>query len=78
VQSHLKEYDAAIKTLQRALELDPKFAQAQYNLGITYAARKDKRAALGLYATLKQLDAELGRKLFAEIFADKILDVSQK
>jgi tetratricopeptide (TPR) repeat protein len=78
VQSNAKQYDAAVKTLRRALELDPNFAQAQCNLRSLYAAVRDKRAALALHSTLKRLDAELGKKLFGEIHRDKLFDASKK
>ncbi|MBE0713822.1 MAG: tetratricopeptide repeat protein [Candidatus Aminicenantes bacterium] len=42
----LGQHDEAIKNWEKALELDPSFAFAAYNLAVTYLEKGDKAKAL--------------------------------
>lgn len=58
----LKQYDRAIAAYERSLTLEPGFAAARYNLGVTYALKGDRERA---FATL------------AEVKASRQVDMSQ-
>jgi tetratricopeptide (TPR) repeat protein len=49
----------AVPHLQRAIELDPEFAQARYQLAMAYVLMKDREAARCELAALEPLDAKL-------------------
>ena len=55
------------KSTSRPRACDPRMAEAYYNLGMTYLELGDRAAALAQARALKGLDAELYRKLSAEI-----------
>jgi hypothetical protein len=49
------------------IKLRPQLAQAYFNLALTYYAINDKPAALAQYETLKGINAELAKQLYAAI-----------
>lgn len=60
-------YSEAIESYKEAIKLRPTLKQAYFNLGLTYYAISDKTAAMAQYETLKGLDAEMARQLYAAI-----------
>lgn len=58
-----KHYDAALKHYNRALELDPKMAQAYHYRGVLHALAGDEAAAKADHAKLVELDRELADEL---------------
>ena len=57
------QYDNAIETYKRALNLVPLFKSAHYNLAYTYKQKGDKEAAIGQYEKLKDIDPKLAERL---------------
>ena len=62
-----QHYDAALKHYNRALELDPKLAQAYHYRGVLHALAGDEAAAKADHAKLVELDRELADELMAVI-----------
>jgi tetratricopeptide (TPR) repeat protein len=60
-------YSEAIEAYKEVIKLRPQLAQAYYNLALTYIAINDKPAALAQYETLKGLDAEMAKQLYAAL-----------
>ena len=58
-----KHYKAALKHYNRALELDPKLAQAYHYRGILHALAGDEAAAKADHASLLDLDREMADEL---------------
>jgi tetratricopeptide (TPR) repeat protein len=54
----------AIKAFKEAILMKPDYAEAHYNLAITYLILKDKDAALREYTVLKNIDQERAIWLF--------------
>jgi superkiller protein 3 len=63
IYNKLKRYDEAIAPLKKAIELDPKYAPAYYNLGAAYINTNNKTGAKEQYQILQPLDAALARLL---------------
>ena len=59
----LKRYAEAIPAYQEALRLNPTFADARYQLGLTYFKQGQKEMALKEAMGLADLDAEKAEKL---------------
>jgi tetratricopeptide (TPR) repeat protein len=71
-----RDADAALAELQKAVELDPKNAEAQYQLGYVYHVMKQNAAAaVGPYE--KALAAEPGNTLFATSLGSAFTDAGQ-
>jgi len=70
---HMHRYDEVLALLARATSLRPKYSQAYFNLGVTYAALKNREAALKTYTMLRSFDPPMANKLLTEIFKQKIL-----
>jgi tetratricopeptide (TPR) repeat protein len=49
----LQQYDRAIAAYERSLALEPSFAAARYNLGVTYALKGDREHAFATLAAVK-------------------------
>ena len=60
-------FDAAIEAYQHAARLRPDQAEAYYNLGLAYLELGDRKSALAQSRLLEPRDAELNRKLLAEM-----------
>ena len=60
-------YSEAIESYKEVIKLRPSLAQAYFNLGLTYFAINDKKAAMAQYEVLKGLDAEMARQLYDTI-----------
>jgi tetratricopeptide (TPR) repeat protein len=60
----LGKHRAAIKAFKEAILKKPDYAEAHYNLAITYLILKDKNAALIEYNVLKNLDHEKAFQLY--------------
>jgi len=54
----------AIAAFKEAIRVKPDYAEAHYNLAITYLILKDENAALREYSVLKNLDQKLANQLF--------------
>ena len=76
VEAHNKLGDAyfyagnfykAIESYKRAVELQPRQAEAYYNLGMTYVEIGDRASASAQARALRDLDAELHKKLLNEL-----------
>jgi len=53
------QYDKAIETTQKGIDLDPKFAGAYYNLGIIYQKMGDLDKAIAMGKKSQEIDPEL-------------------
>ncbi|MEQ1607004.1 MAG: tetratricopeptide repeat protein [Pyrinomonadaceae bacterium] len=62
-----KQFDKAIESYLKCLEISPKFLRARANLGISYARKKNKAAATEQYNLLIAADASLAARVKAEI-----------
>ena len=62
-----EHYKAALKHYNRAIELDPKLAQAYHYRGVLYALAGDEAAAKADHVALVELDRELADELMAVI-----------
>ena len=62
-QAHFKagKYQEALKDFREAVRLKPGYAEAHFNLGVTYVALKDAKGASEELAILKTLDPKLAR-----------------
>lgn len=58
------EHREAIKAFKEAILVKPDYAEARYNLAITYLILKDRKAALVEHSVLKNLDQEMAIRLF--------------
>lgn len=54
----------AVKAFKEAILLKPDYAEAHYNLAITYLILKDEKAALREYEVLRRLDHTRAATLF--------------
>jgi tetratricopeptide (TPR) repeat protein len=68
----------AIKSYEQAIQLNPDYAEAYFNLGIVYLSAKNKGAALEQYRMLKTINIALAKKFFSVIYEDKLLSVASK
>jgi tetratricopeptide (TPR) repeat protein len=64
---YAEQFDKAIDAFVKCLQLAPRFARARYNLGVTYAYKKNKAGALEQYNSLLQIDPSYAAKLKIEI-----------
>jgi len=71
-----KRYNEALEVLNKAVELDPKVPEPQYFLGIVYLWSNHKDEAIKQQKVVEKLNYEIGRKLFREIYKDKLVDVA--
>lgn len=62
-----KQYDKAIDSYLKCLELTPKFSRARVNLGISYTRKNNKPAATEQYNLLLAVDAGLAARVKTEI-----------
>ena len=63
--------EKALEAFSKALNISPDFAEAHYNLGLTYVALKRIDAAEREYEILKDLDKELSDSLILKINASE-------
>lgn len=69
---HLKnEWDAAIPLYKQAIDADPSFILARYNLACAYALTAKDRAALAILQELKDADCPACRQRLAKARTDK-------
>ena len=73
-----KRYMDAIEALRRGIELDPTAVDPQYFLGIVYLWANQKDAAIKQQKVVEKIDPEAGRKLYREVYRDKLLFVSDQ
>jgi len=64
----LKSYTNAIEAYKQAIRINPDYALAHYNLGVTYILIGDTNAALNEYKILKELDIDKANELFDLIY----------
>lgn len=62
-----RQYDRAIESYVKCLSISPKFLNARANLGISYAKKKDKPAAMEQYNFLAGTNPSLAARVKAEI-----------
>ncbi len=62
------KYKEAIKALKHSIQIKSDNARAHYHLGLAYLVDGNKDAAVAQYETLKDLDENFARKLFADIY----------
>ena len=72
----LGRVEKAAAAYKRATLLEPGSAVSRYNLGIVSLELRLKAEALKQHKKLQALDEKLARKLYSEIYKDKILDAS--
>ena len=53
-----KEYDKAIECYQKAIEINPDFADAYYNMGIAYRHKENYDKAIECYQKVIEIDPE--------------------
>jgi tetratricopeptide (TPR) repeat protein len=76
--ARLGRYDEASAALQRAVRLRPDDADARYALGNVFLALKDRGASIRQYAVLKNLNPNLARRLYAQLYQGQILRANEK
>ena len=70
-----KQYAESIEVLRKGIELDPAVVEPQYFLGIVYLWSNQRDAAIKQQKVVEKINPEIGRKLYREIFKDKLLVV---
>ena len=60
----LGQFNEAVKYLQKAVNLRPKWARGRYSLGLAFSKSNNKDAAIEQYEILKDLDENYAKKLF--------------
>ena len=66
------DYAGATKTFQSAIDADPTFLQAYFNLGMTFERMKQKERALQVYQqTLSKNPDSLDAKAYVEKFISR-------
>lgn len=60
-------YKEAIEPLKEAIKINPKYANAHYNLGLVFHEWGDKDAAMKGHEILKELNASLAEQLLKTI-----------
>ena len=68
-----KKYPKAIEFIRQAAALKPDDKEVQYFLGSLYVAARNKQAALAQQSTVFSMDPALGRRLYQQIYSDKIV-----
>lgn len=66
----LGSYDKAAKYLQRALDVNPKWARAHYMLGMAYLKNGKRESAIEQYEALKNIDNNYAKQLFDNIYSE--------
>jgi tetratricopeptide (TPR) repeat protein len=61
-------YIEALEAFKQAIRINPDYAEAHLNLGITYLISNDRGSALDEYKILKDIDSERANKLFNLIY----------
>ena len=72
------QYPEPINQLEQAIRLNSTDAKVQFFLGQLHLLTRDRQSALASYKKLALFDTELSIKLFGEIYADKVVQVSEK
>lgn len=72
------KYPEPINQLEQAIRLNAHDAKVQFFLGQLHLVTRDLQSALAQYKKLALVDTELSIKLFGEIYADKVVQVSEK
>ena len=54
-----QKYDSAIIQFRKAIQIDPKYAEAQNNLGVVYEKQGKTRSALAAYRKAVEIDPNL-------------------
>ncbi len=76
--SRQKKYAAAIKQMEKAVNLQPNDAEAQFFLGQLYFVAGNKDSALAQYRKITLLDSQLAEKLYAVIYGKMLVTVNEK
>lgn len=66
------------KQIETAVSLNPQDIEAQYFLGELYFVSRDKQSALAQYQKISLLDSQLAKKLYAVIYGNLLVTVSEK
>ncbi|PIP70394.1 MAG: hypothetical protein COW90_05580 [Nitrospirae bacterium CG22_combo_CG10-13_8_21_14_all_44_11] len=74
----LGKLDEEIAALKRATKLRPVYSAARYNLGIVYLKKKNKKAAMQEYESLKKFDAGAAESLLKEINPSQTVKKGEK
>jgi Flp pilus assembly protein TadD len=73
-----KRYKQAAESFRQAIGLNTDFAEARYNLGMTYLALKDTGRALEQQRLLRELAPDLATALFGAIYGSKVVAVTRQ
>ena len=71
-------YKEAIESLEKAISLEPRMAEARLNLGAIYLRAKNKPGALAQYHVLKTLDHKMADRLYGLLNEDMIVSVNRR
>jgi tetratricopeptide (TPR) repeat protein len=74
----LHETKKALEAFKEAVKLMPTSAQAHFNLGMTYLCLGDRNSALAEYTRIKGQNAELAKRLYRNVYKDKLLDAKNR
>ncbi len=74
----MKKYSESAEVLQQLVETNPRQGEFRYNLTMAQLALNKRAAALQNYAILKRAQPELAKRLYKEIFRDRVVDVSER
>ena len=66
--SGLGDYKTAEKCYLIAIKLNKYYAQAYYNLAITYLNLRDKESAVKVFNILKEIDSDTARELTKDLY----------
>jgi hypothetical protein len=64
--------------LRRAVELEPDYEVARYNLAVAQIALKNRAAALEQYAFLQHSNSDLAQQIYAMMFRKRLLVIKAK
>lgn len=73
-----KKYKKAVASFSRAVEIDPKFHAARFNLALSHLADKNKADTMKQYFVMKNSNDEYARRLYQIINQDKVVYVGQR
>jgi tetratricopeptide (TPR) repeat protein len=63
-----------MRAYARAIAADPRLVGPHYNIGILFIQQGNRKLALDQYAILKSLDEDTAKKLFVQIYPEKLAD----
>ena len=72
-----KNYKQALACFSRAVELNPGFEPARYNLALTQIMTNDRASAIRQYAQLKNSNPSLATALYKALYRDKLIFIGK-